>query len=331
MSLLVAIDDGYAQTKLYGEDGAGGMTKMMMRSSVRSGRYGLVSLSGTGGIGSYETEEGEAFTVSQDIEAENTQFDSFHVSTMNRVLVHHALLTAGYGGKEVSLMTGLPVSDYFFDGLRDDEKIAQKRGNLLKGVTNTASRQNPVANLMNVRVGCQAVAAFVDYLLDDNLEERDVKIGRVAVVDIGGRTTDVALIRNGEEFDDAISGTENIGVLDIYNALSKSIRSEFRTRDKFPLTMLDNAVREKKIELWGEVHDITKMVDEVVLEQEMKIAREVERRLGDASRLEAVLFVGGGSALFKTISQHFRNSVMVDDPEFANARGLYKYAKKFAE
>jgi plasmid segregation protein ParM len=329
-ALLVAIDDGYAQTKLVGESPDGTLTKFMTRSSVRSGRYGLVSLSGTGGIGSYETEEGETFTVSEDIESEGTQFDSFHVSTMNRVLVNHALMAAGYSGKSVRLITGLPVADYFFDGLRDEEKIAAKRANLLKGVANTASN-HPVAKLVGVRVGCQAVAAFVDYYLDDQYNERDVPVGKVAVVDVGGRTTDVAMIRNGSEFDDAVSGTANLGVLDVYKSLSKAVRTHFRTRDEYPLTVLDAAVRSKTITLWGEKHDIAALVDDVVQEQEVKIAREVERRLGTASSVDRVLFVGGGSALFANIASHFKNGQMAPDPEFANARGLFKFAKKFGD
>src|SRR3546814_3088782 len=81
---LVAIDDGYAQTKLYTIAPNGEPIAIAVRSSARSGRYGLGSISGEALIGCYETEEGEAFTCSNAIEAENTQFDGFHVSSMNR-------------------------------------------------------------------------------------------------------------------------------------------------------------------------------------------------------------------------------------------------------
>ena len=76
--LNVAVDDGYAQTKLVGEDPeTGKMVKQIIRSSVRQGRSGLSSFNG-GGIDQYETEEGDVFTVSNEIESENTQFDGFH-------------------------------------------------------------------------------------------------------------------------------------------------------------------------------------------------------------------------------------------------------------
>lgn len=329
--LLVAIDDGYAQTKLYGEglDASGAPVSFMMRSSARPGRYGIVSLTGQGGIGAYETEEGEDFTVSDEVEAENTQFDGFHTSTMNRALVHHALAAAGYGGQSVRLITGLPVGDYFFDGEKDEEKIAAKRANLLKGITSVTKA--PLAQLADVRVGCQAIAAFVDYLLADDLAERDVPSGRVAVVDIGGRTTDIAVVIDGARFDEARSGTENVGALDVYNTLAKGIRARFKTRDKYPLALMDRAVRSGRIALWGEDQDVSDIVRDTVREQEVKIAREVERRLGAASNVDVVLFVGGGAALFSDIAGHFRNGRVAEDPEFANARGLFKYARRFPD
>jgi plasmid segregation protein ParM len=325
---LVAIDDGYAQTKLFGEGPDGGK-RFMMRSSVRPGRFGLMRLSGEGRIGSYVTEEGEEFTVSEEIEGENTQFNGFHVSTMNRVLVHHALAAAGYGGEDVKLVTGLPVGDFFTKGRKNDASIAAKEANLLKGVTSVSG--DAMAHVRRVIVGCQALAAFVDYFVDDDLNERDVTVDKVAVVDMGGRTTDIALILDGQAFDPSRSGTENVGVLDVYTALSTAIGTEFKTRDEHPLAVLDRTIRTGTIKLWGKHQDVSGLVAAAVAEQQAKISREIERKLGGASDLDAVLFVGGGSALFKGIADMFPNGHQVEDPEFANARGLFKYARRFED
>src|SRR3546814_11923630 len=94
---------------------------------------------------------------------------------------------------------------------------------------------------------------------------------------------------------------------------------------------MDAAVRHGTIRLWNKEHDVSGAVRAAVQETEGKIAREVERRLGSASTLSAVVFVGGGGALFGTIAERFPNGVMADDPEFANARGLHKYARHRAE
>lgn len=323
--LNVAVDDGYAQTKLVGEDPeTGKMVKQIIRSSVRQGRSGLSSFNG-GGIDQYETEEGDVFTVSNEIESENTQFDGFHTSQLNRVLVHHALRKSGYAGRKVNLVTGLPVADYFLDDERDIEHIEAKTSNLKLGVKGSDGGTMPIVE--NVRVGCQAVAAWFDYVLDDNLEQRADVRGAVAIVDIGGRTTDIAVVVGGNAIDHSMSGTENIGVLDVYNGVRKAIRREFKIKEKFPLDQLDAAVRTGEVKLWNKQHNVAELVEAVVGEHERKIAREVERRLGSAANLNAVVFVGGGSALFSTIAGHFPNGVMPEDPEFSNAKGLYKYIK----
>lgn len=324
-SLKVAIDDGYAQTKLYGTDENGNVVKHVMRSSVRAGRYGLGAISGTGNVGLYETDDNGPFTVSDEIESENTQFDGFHLSAMNRVLVNHALVAGGFGGKDVDIMTGLPVEDFFIRGLKDEEKIAAKKENLKKTVR-LDSGSGAVANIGSVDVGCQAVAAWVDFALNDDLTERDGTDGAVAIVDIGGRTTDIATVVNGQSIDHARSGTANIGVLDVYNAVENAIGIKFKMRDEFPIATIDEAVRTGKIRIWGKEEDVSELVGEVIKEFESKIAREVDRQIGSGAAMTAVVFVGGGSALFKDIASTFPNGHLPEDPEFANARGLYKYA-----
>ncbi|EPX78059.1 ParM/StbA family protein [Salipiger mucosus] len=323
--LNVAVDDGYAQTKLVGEHPeTGEIVQEIIRSSVRQGRSGLSSFSG-GGIDQYETEEGDIFTVSNEIESENTQFDGFHTSQLNRVLVNHALVKCGYGGKSVNLVTGLPVADYFLDDERDIEHIDAKTSNLKLGVSGPDGRAMP--KVEDVRVGCQAVAAWFDYVLDDNLDQRHDATGSIAIVDIGGRTTDVAVVVGGNAIDHSRSGTENIGVLDVYTEVRKAIHREFKIKEKFPLDKLDAAVRTGTIRLWNKEQDISELVETVVSEHEGKIAREVERRLGSAANLDAVVFVGGGSALFTTIAGYFPNGHMPEDPEFSNAKGLYKFIR----
>jgi len=324
---LVAIDDGYAQIKLFGDNPAGGdPIRLSFRTSVRSGRGGLTSMDG-GSSDSYRTEEGEEFTVSDSVAGENTQFDSFHTSTMNRVLVQHGLLKGGYGGLEVDLITGLPVADYFSSGEMDEAKIEAKTANLLKGLERIG-RATPLARIANVEIGCQAVAAWVDYALDDDLENKVDLSKRIAIVDIGGRTTDIAVVVNGSQIDHDLSGTANVGVLDVYKALQHSIRARFGIRDAFPIAMLDKAVRAKTLELWGNDEDVSDLVAAAIAEIVPKVEREIERRLGDAASIFKVVFVGGGGALFRDIPERrLRNGHLPDDPEFSNARGLWKFSR----
>jgi plasmid segregation protein ParM len=324
-TFFVAVDDGYAQTKLVGESPTGeGMVRTIMRSSIRPGKTGLTSLGG-GVVAAYTTEEGNQFTVSNEIESESTQFDGFHTSQLNRVLVNHALIEAQYSGKSVHLITGLPVADFYLDGEKDEDHTSEKRRNLLRSVMR-ADNILPVT-VRDVRVGCQAVAAWFDHVLDDNLQQKNDASGSIAIVDIGGRTTDIATVVSGNAIDHSRSGTENIGVLDVYSQVAVSLRKQFKIKEKFPIDILDKAVRTGLVTLWNKQHNIEDVVLEAIQEHEGKIAREVQRRLGSAASFNAVVFVGGGANLFRSIANHFPNGHVAENPEFSNANGLYKFIK----
>ena len=322
---LVAIDDGYAQTKLYGEGVDGRMVKQVIRSSVRIGSHGLGSFAGDGAVGLWQTEEGSRYTVSDEVEAEDPRFTDFHLSPINRVLVNHALAVAGYGGALVDIVTGLPVKEFFKDQRKDEERIQRKRDNLSRGAF---SRSNGVEapKLGEIQVGCQAIAAYVDWALDDELKTRN-DIGKtIAIVDIGGRTTDVAVVVGGKSIDHERSGTADVGVLDVYKGVLDRVKSRFELDDDaLPLSLMNEAVRNGSMHLYGRPNDVSEIVADVVGQVQERALREIQRRLGKAATLHAIVFVGGGSALFKDIAGAYQNGVMSDDPEFANARGLYKY------
>jgi hypothetical protein len=102
----VAIDDGFAAMKLIGERPDGSVQYMEFPSIIRSGSdRAMASVFGDNNrIGYYQTEEGIFFTVSKDIVGDGTRIPDFHISQMNRVLVNHALMAAGYGGLDVVVM-----------------------------------------------------------------------------------------------------------------------------------------------------------------------------------------------------------------------------------
>ncbi|GJD87866.1 Plasmid segregation protein ParM [Methylobacterium hispanicum] len=322
---LVAIDDGYAQTKLYGQGPDGKIVKRVLRSSVRIGSHGLGSFAGDGAIGLWQTEEGNRYTVSDEIEAEDPRFTDFHLSPINRVLVNHALSTAGFGGVQVDIVTGLPVKEFFKDQRKDEERIQRKRENLQRGAfSRSAGVEAPV--LADIQVGCQAIAAYVDWALDDELKTRNDTGKTIAIVDIGGRTTDVAVVVGGRSIDHGRSGTADVGVLDVYKGVLDRVKARFELDDdSLPLSLMNEAVRTGSMQLFGRPNDVAEIVSDVVGQVQERALREIQRRLGRAATLQAVVFVGGGSALFKDIASAYPNGVMAEDPEFANARGLYKY------
>jgi plasmid segregation protein ParM len=327
--LLVAVDDGYAQTKLYTVLPDGTEIKQVRRSSIRTGKQGIGSINGDGFVGLYEV-DGVGFTVSDLIESEDTKFDGFHTSVLDRVLVSHALVEADLSKFNIDLWTGLPVSDFFRAGKKDEAKISLKRENLLKPVK-AGGPDVVIPAICDVKVGCQAVSAWIDFAMDDNLQFRDDIDGAIAIVDIGGRTTDIATVMGGgESVDHQRSGTDNIGMLDVYAGLSQGIAKKFDVRGTLPLSDLAKAMRnpDKTIKLWGKPRDISDIIDALHEEFEGKLKRAIEVVIGNGASIDKIVFVGGGSALFTGLIKSFpHNGEIVPDPEFANARGLHKFAR----
>jgi plasmid segregation protein ParM len=322
---IIAIDDGYAQIKLVGENTAGRLVKLRLPTIIRPARAGsVVNLDGDV-VGMYKTSEGESFVCNEKIKGEETRFPDFHISQMNRVIVNHALNVAGYGGQKITLLTSLPVDEYFMDGSINRARIAAKTENL-KSPVESMPPGRPMPKIHDVKVGCQAISAYFDMAFDNDGAERTENLDAVAVVDIGGSTTDIAVVLGGETIDNSISGTARIGILDLHRDLASRLSQKFG----FEPNNMDDILRAKSIKAWGEKHDVSAIVEESIAAISSQIEREISRRIGTAGNIDRVLFVGGGACVFGGLIKHWRNAMVVDDPEFANARGLLKYAKHYS-
>lgn len=323
----VAVDDGFAQVKVVSIDDNGAFKCQSLRSSIRHGA--IASVSGNGAVATYSTDDGQTkMSVSDEVAGESTRFDGFHTSAMNRILIAHGLMAAGFANQTIDLCAGLPVSDYFLGEARNEELIDRKCRNLNIPVESLVPDAGACPKYRSIEIGCQAIAAFMDYAIDDSFRDReDIAVDRVGVVDVGGRTTDIAVILGGERYDADRCGTENIGVLNIHEAVSSLIRREFKTSEKYSADVIDRAVRSGSVRLWGKQIDIKHIIDEAKQETAQKLRNTITRMIGSASDLDAVLFVGGGAALFADMVKEFPNGVLPDDPEFSNAKGLLKFMK----
>lgn len=322
----VAIDDGLAQVKLVGEYPDGKVRTLKFRNSVRSGAAGAVMSMTGDALDQYITEEGNTFSCSDSISTEESRFPGFHVSEIDRVLIRHALLKAGYGGLRVQLLTSLPVDEYYRAGVRDQRRIDQKMANLMKGVAKADNQDFP-PELEAVRVGCQAISAFFDYIMDDDGALVMEPPESVAIIDIGGSTTDIAVVLNGDRIDATASGAIRNGVLDVHAAVAAKLARQMESDLRLSPRQVDEACRMRRIKLWGEQREIGTIVDEAVQEVGSTIVREIERKIGVGATLDRIVFTGGGAALFADTLSRWRNTETLANGEFANARGLLKFAR----
>lgn len=319
--VLAVVDDGFRQMKLLTPD-----TRQVHSSVVRAGFSLGGGIGVDAGAGGYST-EGRDYTVTQDAEGEDTRFDDYALSQINRVLVHHALFAAGLGGRDVVLGTGLPFRMYFEPGSNkaNAELLKKKMANLATPVESMDGGKAP--SIVRQQVFPQGLMAYVDYALDDELKMRPEidPTAPVVVVDVGGRTTDTATIVRGSTVDHAASGTVNLGVSNIHDKLDALLRARFNVSKPIATSRLDLWLRQGKVMLRGEQHEIGNEIAQAVGDVLEQVRRELQRRVGDAAEMQAVLLVGGGAPLLADgLRRDYPHVKVPGDPEFANARGMLK-------
>lgn len=332
--IFAGVDDGFRETKIWlGED-----RKIVIPSQARAGDLNQISIDGgVKTVFSYETKDGN-YIVGKIKDSDPTSHDDYPTSAMNRVLVAHALVKMGFTGTDrLAIATGLPYKRYYKGKDRNFDLIKAKTKNLLlndvkdiiykggKRITSDAI----IPKIIDHKVLAEGIAAWMDFVLERDPEtglltmNREKSVVPTAFIDIGGRTTDIAVVEDCNIQVDK-STTIEAGMLNIENQVKERLIEEF---DVTPTTaQMNEVMQSKKFRVWGEDHDVSSIIDKAFDEEISKIHAEVHRRLKSAADLDSVQFMGGTTAAIEhKIQGWFRNQNIVHDPGFANARGMAKF------
>ena len=325
----VGLDDGYAYTKVALPDGR----LVSVPSRARMGAAGVTWIRDVEQrIFEYET-AGTVYSVGA-VDGEPTQFDEYPGSALNRVIVQHALQEAGLSGRSLHLVTGLPVAAFYRgDGQQRRQAIQAKRDGLKLTVEpvvakKSSTRQALKASIAFHEVIPEALAAWYDFVivtLDDGVTlDADRLNAPIAIVDIGGRTTDYVVVQD-QGVVHGSSGSLNRGMLDVKLRVANLIQERFDLHE-LGEQIISRAVDTNRLRLHGKDHDVSDMVMNAKRELVERLYAETRRKLGLGAELDRILFVGGGSAaLSSDIADWFPNQTIADHAAFANARGMLKY------
>lgn len=320
----IGLDDGYAWTKVALPSGQ----VLAVASRACVGTAGITgAFDGASMVHEYET-AGRRYSVGP-VDAESTRFDDYPYSNLNRVIVQHALQAAELDGSVVNVVSGLPVSTFFLpDGSRRDEQIARKVGNLLQEVVPCDGRL--AATIARHSVIPEALAAWYDFVIIEGGTGPEVAEERVrhpvAVIDIGGRTTDFVVVQDRAILHRS-SGSLRCGMLDLTERVRGALSARFAL-EVISDRIVDDALKSGAVRLFGIQHDVSALVATARDELVETLRDEARRHLGRGAELEQVLFVGGGAvALAEQTSQWFPNQHVAPMPAFANARGMLKFQR----
>lgn len=342
LAQVVGLDDGHETNKAcFGWDSVA--KKFMygyVKSRAVSGLEQLMAMGRHGTVGgAYETED-QRFTVTDGqglLHPIDTRMDKYALSGLNRVLVNHTLAAYGHGENPLYLVTGLPVDQYYRNGSPNEEMIELKMRNLSVPVRRIGAGP-ALPKIAKQGVLSEAIAAFYDALINpDGTFDQEIEelISRrpIGVLDLGGKTADVVVIsEHARSVYPHRSGTANIGVLNLIDTVGERIKAEFQLNANPPVAYIEEACRTKLYELFGEYKDVSEIVESACREYLAQVQNFLVSKIRDGSDLGAILFVGGGVALIRSVlgdeafaSLYKGRRIIAIDPEYANARGMWKY------
>ncbi|HBE9283198.1 TPA: ParM/StbA family protein [Clostridioides difficile] len=221
----------------------------------------------------------------------------------------------------IDLALGLPVKQ--FGGLRKDliEKLQGKEYHVEFAKGNETTKRDIV--IRSVQVFPEGVTGYLYYAKDivDQVAGRDV-----VLVDIGGKTTDIALVQGNKATNPY---SINVGTINIYDAIKKSLEMDERFLGKVEIKRekIQDYIN-KGFYLNGEKQDIKKNIDASI-----SLFKEIynELKLNYPVSTAAVVVIGGGA---KLLGEAFKKNIPgiivmsdVDKHVFANAKGYKKMMK----
>ncbi|MEH7548124.1 plasmid segregation protein ParM [Neobacillus bataviensis] len=164
-----------------------------------------------------------------------------------------------------------------------------------------------------VKVYPEGFAAYINLVMDNNLKiiNKDLIDKRILIQDIGGLSTDIAVIKNRNVDDDKAQGF-NLGVSESLEAIREEIRIKHGVELDSRRDVVEIITRKNDrnhIMVKGSrtsVHDIT---DRILLDLAKKQYRLLRNVWQKNSQTEICYFVGGGSHVLKDYIKTLNNNL----------------------
>ena len=216
-------------------------------------------------------------------------------------------LALGLSTKEefVRIVLGLPINQYrskkdkMIEVIEDNKILNFK----LNGIERTIY-------IEDAAIFPEGVATYYSLDVDKRREliEKDL-----IVLDIGGRTTDIALLKAGKKRSVAKSTSLDVGMINIYNDMINEINSLYT----LGLNIEDaEGIIKNGLEVDGEKKNNIEKVF-----KELNISYPV--------RTSPILVTGGGGrSFFKSIKKRYPSAQIIEDNLFSNALGYKKVGEK---
>lgn len=260
----------------------------------------------------YEVEfEGENYIIGEG------DYDTTLDKTRKENLLPMLCLGLGLSTKEkiIRLVVGLPINqyktkkDHLLDIIENNKVLKFKLNGIEREVYITESSIFP-----------EGIATYysLPYNKRTNLKEKDL-----VIVDIGGRTTDIALLKAGEKRTISKYTSLECGMINVYH----DIISEINARYTLGLEMEEaEKIIKNGLEVDGEKQDLT-FIKDIIKNSIDRVFKELN--INYPTRTSPLLVTGGGGeAFFKAIKKRYPTAELVENNILSNAIGYKKVGEK---
>lgn len=164
-----------------------------------------------------------------------------------------------------------------------------------------------------VKVYPEGFAAFINLVMDNNLNviNKELIDKRILIQDIGGLSTDVAVIKDRKVDDDKAQGF-NLGVSESLDAIREEIFSRYGVELDSRLDVVEIITKKNDrnhIMVRGSRTSVHDIVDRELLELAKKQYRHLRNVWQRNSQSEICYFIGGGSLILKDYLKALNNSL----------------------
>ncbi len=195
-----------------------------------------------------------------------------------------------------------------------------------------------------VKVYPEGFAAFINLVMDNDLNiiNKELIDKRILIQDIGGLSTDVAVIKNRKVDDDKAQGF-NLGVSESLDAIREEIYAKHGVELDSRLDVVEIITRKNDrnhIMVKGSRTSVHDIVDRILLDLAKKQYRHLRNIWQRNSQSEICYFIGGGSLVLKDYLKALNNSLdgynidfFEDEKEsvWMMANAYYKLISDFAK
>ena len=226
-------------------------------------------------------------------------------------------LAAGLSTKEefIRVVLGLPINQYRSNKNKMLEIIEENK--ILNFKLNGLDR---CICIEEASIFPEGVATY--YSLD--IEKRKALVDQdLIILDIGGRTTDIALLKAGKKRSVAKSTSLDVGMINIYSDMINEINSLYT----LGLNIEDaEGILKNGLEVDGEKQD-TSFIKNIVKNNIEKVFKELN--ISYPVRTSPLIVTGGGGkSFFKSLKKRYPTAQLVEDNLFSNAIGYKRVGDK---